>query len=117
MRQVNTLVAKAFVPKPVYEEDNRPNNSVWHIDGDLANCSADNLRWDTRARVLEWNEMHRSGEPAFNTPAVRNNRTGKEYENAYECAMDEGEVESKIVWRIERQAGTMYDDRARYRYI
>lgn len=118
LRQVNKLVAEAFVPKPVYDEPGIYDlNSVWHLDGDLTNCRATNLKWEIRPAVLEWNEMHRTRQPKFKTPRVRNNRTGITYENAYECAMAEGELESKIVWRIERQALHMEDDNARYRYI
>jgi len=113
LRQINKLVATAFLLSPIFEDQ----TAVWHIDGDLTNCHVGNLRWDTRSRVLEWNEMHRSGEPKLRTPGVRNNRTGQEYANAYECAMAEGDIESKIVWRIERQARHMEDDSARYRYI
>lgn len=117
LRQINALVAKAFVPKPAFDDPLYPANSVWHIDGDLLNCKADNLRWDTRPRVLEWNEMHRRQRPAHTTPRVRNNRTGETYESAYACAMAEGEVESRIIWRVERQALHMWDENARYCYI
>jgi hypothetical protein len=113
LRQVNKLVAVTFLPEPFYAQD----TSIWHKDGDLTNCHADNLMWEMRKRVLEWNEMHRSGKPSYPTPKVRNNRTGVVYENAFECAMHEGVLESAIVWRIERQATSVYDDHARYRYI
>lgn len=114
LRQINKLVAIAFLPPPF---DPRFDTAVWHIDGDLLNCKADNLRWDTRHRVVDWNEMHRRREPRLKTPRVKNNRTGIIYENAFECGMAEGETEEKIVWRVERQAMHMEDDRARYRYI
>jgi hypothetical protein len=113
LRQVNKLVAEAFLPPPQYSSD----TSVWHIDGDLLNCRASNLRWEMRSRVLEWNEMHRRLKPAFNTPRVKNNRTGDIYANAYECAMTEGMIESAIIYKIERQARHVEDDNARYRYI
>lgn len=117
LRQINKLVADAFVPKPAFDDPQRPSNAVWHIDGDLTNCRAENLMWDTRARVIEWNEMHRTGRPQWKTPRVRNNRTGAVYENAYECGMAEGETESKILWRIEKQARHEYDEAARYCYL
>ena len=113
LRQINKLVANAFLDPPHYEDE----NAVWHIDGDLLNCRAENLRWETRSRVLEWNDMHRNGRPRLVTPRVKNNRTGTVYENAYECAMDEGVLESAIVFRVERQARHMEDDNARYRYV
>jgi hypothetical protein len=113
LRQINVLVANAFLRPPTLDED----NSVWHIDGDLTNCRPENLRWDMRSRVLEWNEMHRRGGPRLNTPRVRNNRTGEVYEDAYECAIAEGKLESDIAWRVEKQARSMEDDSARYRYL
>jgi hypothetical protein len=113
LRQVNKLVAQAFLPPPQFSNE----TAVWHIDGNLLNCRADNLRWEMRARVLEWNEMHRNLTPRFTTPRVKNNRTGIVYENAFECGMAEGMLESAIVWRVERQARHMEDDSARYRYV
>lgn len=113
LRQVNKLVAIAFLPKPEHPD----LNSVWHIDGDLTNCAVDNLRWDTRRRVLEWNDMHRRGEPKFHTPPVKDNQTGRVYENAYEAAMDAGILESAIVWRIEQQSHSMFSEDTKYRYV
>lgn len=112
-RQLNTLVARAFLPEPEF----RDQTSIWHIDGDFMNCRAENLRWETRPRVLEWNKMHRTRQPQYRTPQVKNNKTGVIYDNAYECAMAEGVLESTIIWRIERQASHLFDDTARYRYV
>ena len=119
LRQVNKLVAVTFLPTPPPPPTpyDFALNSVWHKDGDLTNCRLDNLKWETRAHVLEWNEMHRNGTAKLKTPMVRNNRTGALYDNAYECAIAEGVREDEIVWRIEKQAMHMYDDSARYRYV
>jgi hypothetical protein len=113
LRQVNVLVAEAFLYPARFANE----TAVWHIDGDLTNCHVDNLRWDTRSRVLEWNRMHRPGFEPVPTPRVKNNRTGQVYENAYECAMHEGRLESEIIVRVERQARHTEDDSARYRYL
>jgi hypothetical protein len=112
LKHINMLVARAFLPPPVFDN----MTAVWHIDGDLTNCRADNLKWEMRSRVLEWNEMHRRGTPKFETPMVVNNRTGVTYRNAFECGMAEGEIESSIIWKVERQAASMDDKNARYRY-
>jgi hypothetical protein len=112
LRQVNKLVAKAFLRPPLYDE----YTAVWHKDGDLSNCHYENLMWERRDRVLEWNEMHRSG-PLFNTPPVKNNRTGEIYKDAFDCAIHENELESVIVWKIEKQSSSLYDENARYRYV
>jgi len=113
LRQVNKLVALAFLPSPLYAD----STAIWHKDGDLSNCYVKNLMWERRDRVLEWNEMHRRGTPLFDTPAVKNNRTGEIYKDAYDCAIHEGMLESSIVWRIEKQASSLYDESARYRYV
>lgn len=113
LRQVNTLVAKAFLPDPGLSE----MNSVWHIDGDLLNCRADNLQWETRRKVLEWNEMHRSREPKYKTPRVKHVPEGAVYSNAFDCAMDLGVLESYIVWKIERQAWDMFSEDNDFRYV
>lgn len=113
LRQINKLVAEAFLQPPFYENE----TAVWHIDGDLSNCNSENLKWEMRSRVLEWNEMHRSRKPQFPTPRVKNNRTGRIYANAFECGMEEGMIESSVVFRVEKQARHMEDDNARYRYI
>lgn len=104
--QVNKIVATAFVPPSNFGQE----TSVWHIDGDLTNCRPENLRWESRTRVLAWNEMHRHGRPKLVTGRVRNNRTGAVYENAYECAIAEGDLEETIVIKIERGS-------PRYSYI
>lgn len=113
LRQVNRLVATAFLPVP----DRDDYNSVWHIDGDLTNCAVDNLRWDTRRRVLEWNDMHRRTKPKLKTPPVKNNRTGIVYPNAFEAALADGILESSVVWQIERKSHSMFSEDTPYRYV
>lgn len=112
LRQVNQLVAEAFLPPPEYEDE----TSVWHLDGILTNCKFDNLKWATRSDVLEWNRMHKQG-AKFSTPRVKNNETGEIYQDAYACAMSEGILESSVLWHIERLASHMEDDSAKYRYV
>lgn len=139
LRQVNKLVADSYLrPRELYLRT--PNdfripgkkyavdemmalfpitqaNSVWHIDGNLQNCHVDNLLWDTRGRVMEWNDMHRRQEPRFQTPKVQNMITGRRYEDAYAAAMNDRLLESKVVWWAERHEA--YDGRLRcdYQYI
>lgn len=98
LKQINRLVAAAFLPPPFDDRD----NSVWHIDGDLSNCHISNLKWEMRRRVLEWNDMHRRGTPLLITPKVRNNRTGIVFDNAFECALYEGDLEDSIVLKVEK---------------
>jgi hypothetical protein len=113
LRQINKLVASAFLRPTTFHDE----TAVWHIDGDLLNCRADNLKWALRSHVLEWNEMHRSRVPKFKTPHIRDNQTGEIFSNALECGLANGELESKVLWRIERQARNTTDPEARYMYV
>ena len=117
LRQINQLVAAAFLPRPGYNE-----TSVIHIDGDLQNCHYTNLRWATRSEAIEWNRMRRAkvngSRPKFKTPPVRNNWTGAEYDNAYECAIAEGKLESDLVFAIEsHMRDSVWDPNEEYCYI
>lgn len=100
LRQINKLVAEAFLDPPIYPD----MIAVWHIDGSFTNCAADNLRWETRGRVLAWNEQQRICAPRFQTGRVFNGHNGETYENAYECAKDIGELEDTIVWKCENNS-------------
>lgn len=111
VRQVNKLVADAFL-----EPADPSANSIWHIDGDLTNCHVDNLRWDMRARVLEWNDMHIKGQARMRTPRVMDNESGVVFNNAFECGLAMGEIESAVVAHIERYP-EQYAHRARFRYV
>lgn len=110
-RQVNMLVAKAFCTP-----EHHTHTAVWHIDGNFENCRADNLLWDRRDRVLEWNDMQRRQAPKYKTPKVQVNATGDIYENAYWAGMATGEIETAVISHIERYPEE-YIDRARYRYV
>lgn len=111
VRQVNKLVAIAFLgPAP------KRLDSIWHFDGDLLNCYADNLKWDMRARVLEWNEMHRTMTPKYKTPKVMVNATGDVYDNAFMCGLAVSEIETAVVTHIENYPA-QYADRARFMYV
>lgn len=113
LRQINKLVADAFLPPP----DHHDETSVWHMDGNLLNCYISNLKWDTRARVTEWNRMHREGTASYSTPPVRNNVTGAVYDNAFDCGMNEGKLESTVIWLIEGNAELFNDPNAKYCYV
>ncbi len=112
VRQVNKLVANAFCPPPEYKDE----TNIWHIDGNVLNLRWDNLKWERRDRTLEWNEMNRLNRPKFNTPKVISKATGTIFENAFECAMVEGVLESSVIKHIERYPEE-YADNARWRYV
>lgn len=105
IKQINRLVAEAFVDVPKKHHPDDPDmDSVWHIDGDLLNCKADNLKWDMRSRVLEWNKMHREKKPQLKMFAfpVWSKRTNKIYPNHFEAAMAEGLTETQITYLLEK---------------
>lgn len=111
LRQVNQLVATAFLPEPPSKL-----TAVWHIDGDFLNCKVDNLKWDMRARVMEWNDMNRDGVPKFRTGKVQDNRTGLVYDSAFDLALHIGATETEIVRRIEAYPPHL-QDQAPFKYI
>lgn len=113
LRQINQLVARAFLPPP----ERVSENSIIHLDGDLTNCHYMNLRWATRSEVIEWNRMRRSDQARYKTPPVRNNITGRVYKDAYECALAEGRFESDIVHLVEVEADNVWDKTAKYSYV
>lgn len=112
VRQVNKLVAEHFCTPPRYSNE----NAVWHIDGDLTNCHASNLKWDLRPRVLEWNDMCRDGTPKLKTPRILHNASGRIFDSAFEVGLFVGDTETSVVRHIENYP-PHYADRARYRYV
>jgi hypothetical protein len=112
VRQVNKLVATAFIPP----SDDYMATSVWHKDGDLLNCMAQNLKWERRDRVMEWNEMNRRGTPKYHTPPVRVNASGEIYETAYHAGLATGEIESAVMYRIQIMPD-QYADQGKYMYV
>lgn len=113
LRQVNRLVAGAFLGPPPDLE----SRFIWHLDGNLLNCDVLNLKWERKDRVVEWNRMHREGRPMMQTPKVMINASGLVFDNAYECAMHDGVLESHVVFRIEKQANGIFDPYSKYRYV
>lgn len=112
VRQVNLLVAQTFLDPP----DHHTMNSVWHKNGDLGDCRVTNLKWDTRSRVTEWNQMWRDNTPRLRTPRIMVNKTGRIFENAFECGKYVGELEGAVVNHIEHFP-PQHAHNARFRYV
>lgn len=91
--QVAVLVARAFLPPP---PPGRP--LVVHIDGDPANCRADNLRWTTRAA---FNREHPPWRRKLSDGAIEEIRAAKGRESAIALAGRYGVVRQTIhaIWK------------------
>jgi len=101
-KQVNTIVASAFVPHTA-ENVSHQENFIWHNDGNQRNCYAENLKWARRSLVLEWNSMHRDGPPLEPVSApIRNCSSGTVYFDAYDAAIAFGMTMTQIFFEIER---------------
>lgn len=112
VRQVNLLVAQAFLDAP----EHRSMTSVWHKNGDLNDCRVANLKWESRARVMEWNQMWRDNVARLRTPRIMVNKTGRIFENAFECGKYVGELETAVVSHIEHFP-PQHAHNARFRYV
>ena len=92
VRQINKLVARAFLGPPTVNRVGENEDHVWHLDGNLLNCASSNLRWETKWRVLEWNNLHRpppnpiaARNPDRNIPVV-DRLTNIHYPSLHDCA-------------------------------
>lgn len=112
VRQLNKLVAEHFCPPPNFSNE----NSIWHINGDLTDCRAVNLKWDSRPRVLEWNTMHRDAVPKYKSPKIVHNDSGQVFDTAFDVGLYFGDTESAIISHIENYP-PQYAHLARYRYV
>ena len=124
-RQVNKLVASTF-DAPMTEDAEWNTElkewqvfgeslAVWHRDGDLQNCRIDNLMWEGRGRVIEWNRMHREGRGRLKSPKVLDRESGNVYDSLYHAAIAVGITESKMCWWVETYGEAMRDQ-ARFVY-
>ncbi len=87
---VARLVAEAFVEAP-----SDMCTEVIHLDGDLSNVSASNLRWRSpRTASLYMRQLHTPPKVPWTNLMVRNMNTGVVYENIVTCGKTEG-----VVWQ------------------
>src|SRR5687768_3295540 len=71
-KYVAHLVAEHFVPKTGREKD----NTLIHLDGDIGNCFADNLRWRPRWFASKYRMQFRTMR-GYRTLPIRNKDTGQ----------------------------------------
>lgn len=92
-RQVNHIVAEAFLPEPHRDDF----ISLIHLDGDKSNCKASNLQWRPRYFAIRYHLQ-------FDTPLwkdshirVIDSKTGQIYDRAQDAAVENGLVLSEIL--------------------
>lgn len=77
--QVRRLVADAFL-----EEKPGPDYVLTHINGDYTDCSAENLKWDTRRNIQVKALLTMRGHDI--EQPIRIIETGETFKNIFECA-------------------------------
>lgn len=85
-RGLALIVAEAFVPKP-HEHWNTPI----HLDGDVANCRADNLMWRPRPIAIRFHRQFWIDDFHINYQVqIVEINTGNKYESVKEACMAHG---------------------------
>lgn len=93
VRALAPIVAAAFVENPFGETANTPI----HLDGNKANCRADNLRWRERHFAIRYHQQFK--EPYFrriNTP-IWCVETDEYFQDSWEAAKRYGLLERAVV--------------------
>lgn len=83
-RALSKIIAETFVLNPRPRQFNTPI----HLDGNLANCHADNLAWRPRWFAMKYTQQFYADLP--DTRAVRERDTGEEFENLWAPVMKYG---------------------------
>ena len=91
-RGVTLLVAKAFLPDPVYESFDTPIN----LDGNRTNNDVDNLMWRPRWFAFKYNQQFYTDPQGINVPIVET-RTGERFNNSWEAAIKYGLLDQEIL--------------------
>lgn len=82
-RNVNHIVAKAFLPEPT-----RPDFiSIIHLDGNKENCSAINLMWRPRYFAVKYHQQFETPMFAKSKVPVVDIRTGEKYATIQEAVV------------------------------
>lgn len=92
-RQVNHIVAEAFLPEPHRDDF----ISLIHLDGDKSNCSASNMVWRPRYFAIRYHQQFNSKIWKENRTPIIDTKNGRVYETIQEAAMEHGLVLSEIL--------------------
>jgi hypothetical protein len=100
-RSVALLVAEAFLRPSALETF----NTVIHLDGDLSNCSVDNLMWRPRWFAVRYHQQFR-GLDNFHHPAIKSRiqdrKTGVIYKDSMDAATKCGLLDREILFACTR---------------
>lgn len=91
-RQVNHIVAEAFLPEP----ERKDFISVIHLDGDKTNCVATNLAWRPRYFAIRYHMQFDSPMWKESTQRVVDIKSGREY-RIQDAALEHGLVMNEIL--------------------
>ena len=86
------LVAEAFVEQPYPMFD-----TVINLDGNRANCSADNLAWRPRWFAMRYHRQFGAIHPVYYAGPIRETTTGTVYNNVYDVCVEHGLLFNDVV--------------------
>ena len=84
-RLVAPLVARAFVPRPYQEHF----IGIIHLNGDLTDCRADNLRWRPKWFSSKYHRQFRDRPDGLHGP-IMDVRTGRVFESSWDAVVEFG---------------------------
>lgn len=111
-RSVAVLVAEAFLPD--YDRP-EPFDTPIHLDGDKANCRADNLIWRPFWFAVKYHRQFRTGYVHIRTP-IEDERTGEQFRDSLEAAATFGLLDRDIRLAIE-DGTTVWPTYQRFRIV
>jgi len=101
-RAVSLLVAHAFVGEPPEPRF----TTVMHLDGDRANCRADNLVWRPRAFAINFHRQFLTDRFARWRQDIRLIETGEVFSNPREIAVKYGVLENYVIMNMNNDPRT-----------
>lgn len=94
-RAVSKLVTETFLPKPTIPSFTTPI----HFDGDLANCTIQNLDWRPRWFAIKHTMQFRRELPVYPDPVIES-KTGEVFENSWKAVLRYGLLYMDLILSI-----------------
>jgi hypothetical protein len=95
-RHVNHLIAKAYLSEPT----RRDFTSVIHLDGNKANCAAENLAWRPRYFAIKYHLQFDAGYYKNTVMAIENTKTGEKFKSIQDAVTHYGLLFNDIIASI-----------------